>query len=172
THDTGTLRAVRFPESIVYVRGGTPPARSAPPAGFAGPSPPRAATPAALPPHGAARAGAAGADSAGRMPAPPQQFGGLQREAEAAFGTGEYVSAAARAEAILAQEPASLAAVMLAAQSYANLGDLDRAADCCRKASRLDPLAVPPYRLLASVAEERRDLNQAERLVTKGRPRS
>jgi chemotaxis protein methyltransferase CheR len=51
-----------------------------------------------------------------------------------------------------------------AAHAHANVGDYERAIQCCQQAIALDAFAVEPHYLLAHVAEEQGDGEAAKRL--------
>lgn len=86
-------------------------------------------------------------------------------DAEAGYIIGDYT---ATIEAILAlEEPAGVRGQMLLARAYANLGLYEKAADCCRQVMSEFPLSSEPYELLASIAQERGDIEDAKLLLKK-----
>jgi len=88
-------------------------------------------------------------------------------EAEVLFHNGVYGAAAERLEQLLRGEPQNYAALCLAAQACANLGRHDEAAQRCRQAIAVDSFAPIPYRLLAHIAEEQGDSEEAKNLLKK-----
>ena len=74
---------------------------------------------------------------------------------------------AEKLECLLRGEPRNYAALCLVAQAYANLGQHDEAVQRCRQAIAVDAFAPIPYSLLAHVAEEQGDGEEAKTLLKK-----
>lgn len=90
----------------------------------------------------------------------------LLKAAEALLQRGSYVAAADTLRPLLG-EKRHFAAVVLAAQAYANGGDYEQAILYCREAQEMDAFAPEPYHLLAHVAEERGEIDEAKALLKK-----
>src|SRR5262249_49741336 len=105
-----------------------------------------------------------------RLPAAPPADGdpgALLLAAATQFQGGGYAAALAQLELLLRRNPAHFEALCLAARALASLVQPARAAARCREAMRVDPLAIAPYRLLASVSEERGDMEGAKESLKK-----
>jgi chemotaxis protein methyltransferase CheR len=70
-------------------------------------------------------------------------------------------------EYLLRAEPQNYLALYLAAQAYANLGRLEEATHRCRQAISIDAFAPLPYSLLADIANEQGDSEEAKNLLKK-----
>ena len=99
--------------------------------------------------------------------AAPDALPGLLEEAEALLRNEVYGAAAEKLEHLLRGEPKHYAALCLAAQAYANLGRHDEATQRCRQAIAVDSFAPIPYSLLAHIAEEQGDSEEAKNLLKK-----
>ncbi|HEY9294980.1 MAG TPA: tetratricopeptide repeat protein, partial [Phormidium sp.] len=93
---------------------------------------------------------------------PQSSSNNLMKEAEVLFQEEAYAEAIGKAEQVIASHPQHFAAHYLLAQAYANLGEHNKAVYYCQKAIEIDSLAVPPYHLLAHIAEEKQDLEKAK----------
>jgi chemotaxis protein methyltransferase CheR len=83
----------------------------------------------------------------------------------AALKTGNNTVALSKLEPLLIA--GDYAAHCLAAQANANAGNYDQAAIHCRQATRLDPFAPFPFHILARIAEEQGDREEAKLLLKK-----
>jgi chemotaxis protein methyltransferase CheR len=91
----------------------------------------------------------------------------LLQEAQTQFRNGAYSAAARKVELLLREEPQNYGALCLAAQAYANLGRHEEAAHRCRQAIAIDSFAPIPYSLLAHIAEEEGNSEEAKELLKK-----
>lgn len=88
----------------------------------------------------------------------------LLMEAESLFQKEAYLEAIKKAQQLITLQPTQIAAHHLMAQSYANLGQYEKASIACHQAIQLDSLSAEPYYLLAHIAEEQGDIEEAKRL--------
>ncbi|HEX8235562.1 MAG TPA: CheR family methyltransferase [Abditibacteriaceae bacterium] len=91
----------------------------------------------------------------------------LLEEAQTLIRNRAHSAAAEKLKNLLRAEPQNYVALCLLAQAYANLGRHDEAADCCRQAISIDAFAPLPYSLLAHIAEEQGDIEEARNLLKK-----
>ncbi|MEO5361420.1 MAG: tetratricopeptide repeat protein [Nitrospirota bacterium] len=85
----------------------------------------------------------------------------LYAEAQAMYKEGKYPLVIDKAERFLKDNPRHYGAHVLAAQAYANTGDLERAAVYCTNAIGINSLRKEPYYMLAHIAEEQGNTDQA-----------
>jgi len=88
-------------------------------------------------------------------------------EASALFQNKAYEGTVQKLENFLQSEPLNYAALWLAAQANANLGRHEAATRYCDRAIDIDPFAPLPYTLLAHIAEEKGESDEARRLLLK-----
>jgi chemotaxis protein methyltransferase CheR len=88
-------------------------------------------------------------------------------EAKTLFRQRSYGACAEKLEHLLRIEPHNYLALCLIAQTYANLGRLDEATHRCRQAIAIDTFAPLPYNLLAHIADEQGDSEEARNLLKK-----
>jgi chemotaxis protein methyltransferase CheR len=86
----------------------------------------------------------------------------LMKEAEILFQQEAYPEAISKAEQVITSNARHFAAHYLLGQAYANLGEHNKAVYYCQQAIEIDSLAVPPYHLLAHIAQEKQDLEKAK----------
>jgi len=110
--------------------------------------------PAALPPAPAVPAPAAGSVEESRCAAADITFRDSYLEAVALYDKGSYESAAGKVKAILAAGQDNTDALELLAKSYANLGRLAEARQCCEDAIAADKLRAHNHYLLSIILEE------------------
>ncbi|MCG6553101.1 MAG: tetratricopeptide repeat protein [Candidatus Magnetominusculus sp. LBB02] len=87
--------------------------------------------------------------------------GGFYAEAQALYKEGKYLLAIEKAAMFLKDNPRHYDAHVLLLRSYANTGDLKRAADVCASAIGVDSLRPEPYYMLAQIAEEQGNTDDA-----------
>lgn len=100
-------------------------------------------------------------------PANPSTFQTLLCEAETLFKHKSYASAIQKAEQAIALAPKNFGSYYLMAQIYANLGEYDKAVHYCQLALKIDSLSEKPLYLLAHIAEERGNIEEAKSLLKK-----
>lgn len=88
----------------------------------------------------------------------------LLNEAEIAYKEKDYDRATSKLKALLKQSPSEFAAHYLLAQIHANLGKYEEAKQSCQEALAREEFSIEPYYILAKIAEEEQDLNQAKQL--------
>lgn len=91
-------------------------------------------------------------------------------EVENLFKKGDYRKAIEKAGLLLferPQESIEFQIIYLIAAAHANLGEHEKAIGFLEKATKLDRFAVEPYLLWAHIAEEKRDLGEAKKLLRK-----
>jgi chemotaxis protein methyltransferase CheR len=87
--------------------------------------------------------------------------------AETHYARGEHREVITNLEPFLQQQSANYQVLYLLAQAYSHQGQPTQAVTMCRRASALDPLAAPPYQLLAALVEDQGDYEEAKRLLKK-----
>ncbi|MBD1888672.1 CheR family methyltransferase [Coleofasciculus sp. FACHB-SPT9] len=88
-------------------------------------------------------------------------------EAETLFKQKYYPSAIQKTEQAIALAPKNFDSYYLMAQIYANLGEYGKAVHYCQQALKIDSLSEKPLYLLAHIAEERGDVEEAKSLLKK-----
>ncbi len=83
------------------------------------------------------------------------------QEAVALYDEGSYESAAVKAREILEESPDNADALELLAKSYANLGKLAEARQCCEDAIAADKLRAHNHYLLSIILDEQGELDEA-----------
>lgn len=96
-----------------------------------------------------------------KQPAPKPS---LFAEAETAYQKKSYDRAINKLNTLLKESPKDFCAHHLLAQIYANLGQYAEAKQACQEALTIQEFAVDPYYILAKIAEEEEDLEQAKQL--------
>lgn len=84
-------------------------------------------------------------------------------EAEALYAAGDYEGAIR----VLRDLPLDARALLITAHAYANLGRYEEAAVCCGQYLQEWPFAAEPYELLAFLAEEQGEAEEAKELLKK-----
>lgn len=88
-------------------------------------------------------------------------------DAKTFFDSGEYNKAIQAAKQVLEQHPKEFDAYSLIAEAWANLGYIQQAVEWCQQALQINELSEKPYYLLAYLAEEKGDFEQAKALFKK-----
>lgn len=89
-------------------------------------------------------------------------------EAEILFQKKKYADALKKTEELLQQQPRHCGAYYLMSQIYANVGKYEKAIYYCKQALEVDSLSfLEPYYLLAHIAEEQGDIEQAKSWLKK-----
>ncbi|MCC2672941.1 MAG: methyltransferase, CheR-type [Armatimonadetes bacterium] len=91
----------------------------------------------------------------------------LPDTARALYARGEYGALIERLEPLVQRQPDDTAALYLLAQAYTNQGRQELAVSACRRASEQNPLAVGPYLVLAALADDQSEPEEAKRLLKK-----
>lgn len=81
--------------------------------------------------------------------------------AQTAFSLGLYADVITQAEPVLKLSPEHYLALFLLAQSYANLGQTEKALDYCRQLRSLHPMQKAPYYLKAHILQEQGNIEAA-----------
>ncbi|AFZ43211.1 MCP methyltransferase, CheR-type [Halothece sp. PCC 7418] len=84
--------------------------------------------------------------------------------AETAYGQKNYDEAIHQLQTLLKDDSRNFSAHHLLAQIYANVGQYAEAKQCCQEALTIQEFAIAPYYILAKIAEEEDDLEQAKQL--------
>ena len=88
-------------------------------------------------------------------------------QAEKLFHSGEYTKAIQAAKQVIGHQPLHFDAHCLISQAWANLGDYKQAVEWCQQALQIDNLSEKPYYILAHIAEEQGNVEQAKALFKK-----
>ncbi|MDR9404108.1 MAG: CheR family methyltransferase, partial [Halothece sp. Uz-M2-17] len=88
----------------------------------------------------------------------------LLTAAETAYEQKNYDEAIHQLQALLKEDSRNFSAHHLLAQIYANVGQYAEAKQCCQEALTIQEFAIAPYYILAKIAEEEDDLEQAKQL--------
>lgn len=88
-------------------------------------------------------------------------------EVVALFKQGSYSSVIKKAQQSLKERPNDYRMLYLSGAAYANLGELEKAAEHLQRASTEDRLAPEPYYILALIAEEEGDRERAKAALNK-----
>lgn len=91
----------------------------------------------------------------------------LFRQAETLFRNQSYPEAIQKASQLIDLQPRHFDAYYLIARVYANLGQLTQAAHYSQLALAVDSLSIPPHYLLATIAEEKGDIDVAKLFLKK-----
>ncbi|WP_242040497.1 protein-glutamate O-methyltransferase CheR [Coleofasciculus sp. FACHB-1120] len=102
-----------------------------------------------------------------KIPADISTFQTLLCEAETLFKQKYYASAIQKTEQAIALAPKNFGSYYLMALIYANLGEYDKAVHYCQLALKIDSLSEKPLYLLAHIAEEKGDVEEAKNLLRK-----
>jgi chemotaxis protein methyltransferase CheR len=89
----------------------------------------------------------------------------LWEEAQKLFKNKAYSEVLKKLDELLTLSPRHFEAYYLKAQVYANIGEYHQANECCQQAIKLNHLSEFPYYLLAHIAEEKGELEQAKKLL-------
>jgi chemotaxis protein methyltransferase CheR len=84
------------------------------------------------------------------------------QKAQALFKQGEYALTLEQGNQLLRQQPNHFAVIYLIAQTYANLGQYQKAINYCQQAIAIDSMSIDIYYLLAQIAEAQSNLSQAK----------
>lgn len=185
----GQLRTQMFPQSVVYQRslqtrvappGQLLPVPSSPAQSQSRPVQPQPATPRApvqTPPVASQPSPRPPAPRIDRttlqlkpiaMPqAAPTKVEAVLQQVKALLNSGAYSIALEKLEELLRHDASNFAALALAAQAYANLGQHEKAAAYCRQAIAMNSFAPAPYHLLAHIVEEQGQADEAKTLLKK-----
>jgi chemotaxis protein methyltransferase CheR len=92
---------------------------------------------------------------------------GDMSEAKELFKKGEYLLTIKRLEYILSANPEFFDAHCLIGQTYANLGEYDKAESHLKKAIEIDKFNLEPYYLLAQISREKGKFEEEEEFLKK-----
>lgn len=84
------------------------------------------------------------------------------QELESLFNQKDYTSIIKKSQIYLQDNPKDFITLLSIAKSYANLGQLDRAIHYANECLSVSSFAIDPYYLLAQIAEEKGELEQAK----------
>lgn len=88
-------------------------------------------------------------------------------QAEKLFHSGEYTKAIQAAKQVIGHQPLHFDAHCLISQAWANLGDYKQVVEWCQQALQIDNFSENPYYILAHIAEEQGNVEQAKALFKK-----